>query len=129
MAILNDAYYNAAFTGALAGMFSGRSIKSATATDYSVQVNAAEAFALEVDSLIPEDALVSTGAGDASYLAGSTSTIVSNGRARPALLLQISKAVFEGRNSSDIVPADYATIAGAVKAAWTQGLTKLTNAA
>ena len=129
MAINNDAYYNAAFAGALEGIVEGRTISSATATDYATPVNAAEAFALEIDSLIVEDALVATGAGDASCLAGSTSTIVFNGRYRPMLLQACARAYFSGRNYSDAVVADYAVAAAAVKAVWTQGLTKLTNAA
>lgn len=129
MAINNDAYYNAAFMGALEGILEGRTITSSTATDYATQVNAADAFAQEIDSLIAEDALVSTGGGDASCLAGSTSTIVFNGRYRPMLMQACSRAYFAGRNFTDAVVADYAAAAAAVKAAWTQGLTKLTNAA
>lgn len=129
MAINNDAYYNAAFIGALAGIQAGRSVTSSTASTYAAAVNAAEAYAVELDSLIAEDARVSTGGGDASCLAGSTSTIVFNGRYLPMMLQELSRAAFSERAYSDIVSADYATLAGAVKAEWTQGLTKLTNAA
>lgn len=129
MTINNDIYYNAALVGALAGALGGRAFSSATAADYATQVNAAEAFALELDSLIAEDALVTTGAGDASQLAITTSTIASNEQFRAGMLQELSRSQFDGRNIIDAVQADYASSAAAVKAAWTQGITKITNAA
>jgi hypothetical protein len=129
MAINNDAIYNAAFIGALAGMVQGRGVKSATATDYATEVNAAEAYALKVDSLIAEDATIATGGGDASYLAGSTSTIVYNGRTKGLLMKALSQSAWVERASVSTTQSDYATIAAAVVALYTEALTKLTNAA
>jgi len=129
MAINNDIYYNAALLGALAGSLDGRAFTNPLATSYAPEVNAAEAFALELDSLIAEDALVTTGAGDASQLAITTSLIASNEQWRAGLIQALARSQFSGRDIRDVVPADYLTAATAVFAAWTQGITKITNAA
>jgi hypothetical protein len=124
MAYNNNIYGNAAFCGALEGIMNGRTITSSTATDYATQCNAAAAFASELDSLIAFDALVSTGAG-ITQLAITTNTIAANEQWRAGLLQALSRAYFADRNFTDTTVADYATAAGAVKAVWTQGLTKL----
>lgn len=124
MALLNDIYFNAAFCGALEGILEGRDFLSSTATDYATQCNAANAFATELDSLIAFDALVTTGASN-TQLAITTNTIAANEQWRAGLLQAISRAKFAGRNLTDSTVLNYADEAAAVKAAWTQGLTKL----
>ena len=128
MAILNDIYYNAALVGALSGALDGRAFSNPLAPSYAPEVNAAVAFATQLDSLIAEDALVTTGGGDASQLAITTSTIASNEQWRAGMLQELSRSQFSGRDIKDVVPADYATAALAVFAAWTQGIAQITNA-
>ena len=129
MAINNDAVYNAAFIGALSGMLSGRDFDSSTATDYATQVNAADAFALQLDSLIAENASISTGGGNASMVAPTTSAIVFTQSAYMHAISQLSCAQFNGRAASSATQSFYTTAAAAVNAALTQALTKITNAA
>lgn len=129
MPILNDLLYNHAVIGAVAGLLDGRPVTSSTAADYATAVNAAEAFALQLDSIIPEDATISTGGGDASQLALSSSANAYNALAKSSLIRELSRSQFSGRFSSSAVQADYSAEAAAVKAAYTQALTKLTNAA
>lgn len=129
MAINNDVYYNAVFIGALEANITGRNESSATATDYLTETQIAEAIALEVDSLIAEDALVSTGGGDASVLASDTSTHAFNTQQRSQLLGACTRAILSGRRNSSTTQSFYATVAAAIKALWTEGLLKLTNAA
>lgn len=124
MAYNNNIYGNAAFTGALAGLLSGRGGGSSTAADYAKVCNAAAAIASEVDSLIPFDALVTTGAA-ITQLAITTNTIAANEQWRAGLLQQLAKSQLEGRYSEDSTAADYAQVAAQIVAAWTQGLTKL----
>lgn len=129
MTIANDTLFNAAMSGALSGMLSGRMISSATAADYAGEVNAAVAFATEVDSLIAEDATITTGGGDASSLALGTSAAASAGLHKPLLMHSICKGVWDGRYSKSTTAADYAALAAAVKAIYTEAIAQLTNAA
>lgn len=129
MAILNDCVYNAAFTGALAGALSGRPFDSTTAADYATQVNAADAFALQLDSLVAENASLSTGGGNASMVAPTTSTIVFTQTVYVQAVYALAFAQFSGRSISSTTQAGYSGEAAACFAALTQALTKLTNAA
>lgn len=124
MAILNNIYYNAAFSGAMEGILANRAFTSSTAANYATAVNAAEAYALKLDSLIAFDALVTTGASN-TQLAITTNTIAANEQWRAGLLQALSRAQFWGRSISSTTQAEYAEEAAAVVAAWTQGLTKL----
>lgn len=121
---LNNIYGNAAFTGALGGIMQGRPAVSPTATDYAAPVNEANAFASQLDSLIVFDALVSTGAG-ITQLAITTNTIAANEQWRAGLLHDLSQAAFAGRSPTSTTNTDYAAVAAAVKACWTQGLAQL----
>lgn len=129
MAIANDCVFNAAFTGALAGALAGRAFTSSTASTYATQVNAAEAFALQLDSLIAENASLSTGGGNASMVAPTTSTIVFTQSVYIQAVYALAFAQFQERNLTSATQADYTEEAAAVFAALTQALTKLTNAA
>lgn len=129
MAIVNDLIFNMAFQGALEGMLEGRPFESSTATDYEAQCDAADAYAQEVDSLIAEDATISTGGGDASVLVPTTSAIQANEIFKGGLIRALSRAQFAGRVITNTTAANYASEAAAVKAAYTQAVTHFTNAA
>lgn len=122
MALANDIYYNAAYCGFIKGALSGRAQTSTTAADYLDLTQAAAAFATEVDSLIAEDALVTTGGGTPTQLAITTNTIAANEQWRAGLLQAICEGLIGGRYPASEVAADYAAIAAQVKAIWTEGL-------
>lgn len=123
MANNNNCYYNAAYIGFIKGSLLGRRETSATAADYLALTQRAQAFAQEVDSLIAEDALVSTGGGNPTMLVDTASnTIQSNTQFRPGLLQAICEAQIAGRNPTSTTAADYAVDAAACKAAFTEAL-------
>jgi len=122
MANNNNIYYNAAYCGFIEGALAGRNPTSSTATDYLDLTQAAQAFAQRVDSLIAEDALVSTGGGDPSQLAITTNTIAADEQWRAGLLQSVCRGIIAGRYPTSEVAGDYATPAAAAKAVWTEGL-------
>lgn len=122
MAILNNVYYNAAYKGFLMGALAGRKISSATAADYLKLTQAAQAFATKVDSGIPFDALVTTGAGVTMLVDTASNTIQSNTQVRPALLEAICAGVMSGSYTEDATQADYTGLAAACVACWTESL-------
>lgn len=126
MAINNNIYFNAAVSGFVSAAISGRQITSASSSDaeYVAIVAAASAFATELDSLIPFDALVSTGASN-TQLAITTNTIAANEQWRAGSLRDIVFAYFDGRYTRVATASDYATAAAACKALWTATLTAL----
>ena len=100
----NNALYNAALIGFTAGNSSW--IQSATAADYLAFKNAAVAFATQVDSKIPFDALITTASNNAAMLVDTGSnTIQSNTQMRPALMTQICQSVMAGRYQADAAAA------------------------
>lgn len=119
MAYLNNIYGNAAYTGFIKGALSGRQITSPTAADYLTLKTAALAFAVEVDSKIAFDALVTTGSA-ITQLAITTNVIAANEQWRAGLLHDLCAAVIDDRYTLDAVSADYNTLASAVFAAWTE---------
>lgn len=129
MAIQNDCLYNAA----LIGYCSGNSgwIASATSTDYLGFKGAAVAFATQVDSKIPFDALITTASNNAAMLVDTASnTIQSNTQMRPALMQQICSSVMAGRYESDApaqVPAYWDNIATRIAALYTEMLIGLVS--
>lgn len=127
MAINNNCLYNAALIGFLQGVLSGAWQSKTTATDYAAVKNAAVVFATKVDSLIAFDALITTGGSNTMLVDTASNTIQSNTQMRPALLQAISSAVMDGRYTEDATAADYANIAAAVVAAYTEGLLGLVS--
>lgn len=121
MAIQNNIYYNAAYVGFLEGSLEGRPQTSSTATDYLALTQSAQAYALQVDSLIAFDALVTTGASN-TQLAITTNTIAANEQWRAGLLQALARAQIAGRFRLDSVQADWAALAAIVKAQWTEAL-------
>lgn len=121
----NNVYFNAAFRGFLRGSLSGRNWTSATATDYLSLKNAAVAFATKVDSLIAFDALVTTSNVDPTLLVlpdPVTQATQGNALERAVTLEAICAGMTDGRYTTDTTQADYATIAGACAAAFTEAL-------
>ncbi len=119
MAYLNNIYGNAAYTGFCKGALEGRKPISAVALDYAALKAAALAFAAEVDALITFDALVSTGAG-ITQLAITTNTIAANEQWRAGLLHDLCAANVGGSFPTSATATDYAQIAAAIFAQWTE---------
>ena len=127
MANNNNCYFNAAFTGFVAGALAGQAGGSVTATDYSTICDAAAALATEVDALIAHDALVSTAMSPTELVDTASNTIQANTKARPALLqaLCFGAAFGHAARSATQATAAGGPLAAAIFASWTQGLTKL----
>ena len=96
---------SAVVAGVAQGILAGRPATSAVATDYAGPANVAAAIAAEVWALT-----VDVGASEPS----------SN------LMIAVAAGVMQGRYSTSVTATDYATVAGAIKAAYTQMLTKIT---
>ena len=128
MANMNNCFFNAAMSGFFQGAMSGSWIRSAVPTDYLALKNAAVAFATQVDSGIPFDATVTTSNVDPSMLVSTASnTIQSNTMFKPGILEGICEAAMNGRYSQDATPSDYAAIASAVVAAYTEAILGLVS--
>lgn len=129
MAYLNNIYGNAAFNGFYAGMLAGRTYKSgAVAADFTALKTAALAMAADVDALIAESALVSTGGGDPTQLAITTNTIAANEQHRAELLSRLCYGAAQGRYTENATVAGGQTAqAASIVAAWTEGVTGLTT--
>ena len=124
MANNNNLLFNAALNGALAGMNATRSPTSGTAGDYAVTVNAAKQFAVEVDSLIANDGLISGGGG--VTLAASTAAITDAVCSKGGLLLAICTGLWIGKTAQSVTATDYAVIAAAAVAMYTQCIAQQT---
>lgn len=121
MANNNNIYYNSAYCGFIQGALEGRTPKpSPVAADYLDMTQAAQAFAQRVDSLIAEDATVSAGGGDPAQLAITTATIAANEQHRAGLLKSICHGLVSGRFPTSETAADYAQLATAAAAAFTE---------
>lgn len=125
MAYLNNIYGNAAFVGCLAGMLSGKEIRSSTAADYNAICAAAIAMAIDVDALIAFDALVTTGAA-ITQLAITTNVIAADEQWRAGLLQAIAQAVTHSRYTLSASVAGAQTVsAAAIHACWTTAVALL----
>lgn len=130
MAIINDLLYNAALCGFISGCVDGRVFTTAAVTADGAEIlAAAQSFATSVDALIAEDATITTGTGDASQLAPSTSAIASATQWKGALMFSIAKSITDGRYALDATAGFYATPAAAVAALYTATVGGITNAA
>jgi hypothetical protein len=101
----NVEIYNAALAGAAGGMLSSRNNPSITASDYDAITDVAEAFATELDSLIP-----TIGCSDVAQ----TSAIVS-----------LCFSAFVNRLYTSITPSNYAQLAGQVAAEYNSLITAI----
>ncbi len=122
MANNNNIYFNAAYCGYIEGALCGSPSLSTTAASYLLLTQAAQAFAVQVDSKIPAtDVLVSTGGG-VTQLAITTNTIAANEQWRAGLLQALCRAAAFQRTQLDTTAAKYDVVASAIFAQWTEGL-------
>jgi hypothetical protein len=101
----NTRMYNAALAGAAGGMLASRNNPSITASDYDTITDKAEAFATELDSLIPN---IPCGA-DISF----------------AVIVNLCYAAWVNRLYPSIVASDYAQIAGQIVAEYNSLITAI----
>lgn len=129
MANNNNCLYNAALIGFCAA--NSGWLQSATAADYLAFKNAAVAFATQVDSKIPFDALITTASNNAAMLVDTGSnTIQSNTQLRPMLMMQICQSVMAGRYQADAqaqLASNWDAIASRIAALYTEMLLGLVS--
>ena len=119
----NDLLYNAALTGFIQGNLDGRNPTSQTTTDYDALVNAAAAFAVRVDSKIPEDGTISDVGGAALTPADGTVQTAQVGKTD--LLAAVCAAITSGRYYTSTTGADYDDLADVVAAVYGSAVSAL----
>ncbi len=119
----NILLYNAALNGFMAGAFAGGWPTDPTAADYEDLAAQAQTFATAMDTAIANDASISAGPGTATTGAGS-SALVENQNAKPALLQLIVFAATFSRYQTGAAATVFTTSIAAIKAIYTQCLTK-----
>jgi len=131
MAINNILLYNAALNGFMSGAFAGGWPTDPTATDYDALATQAQTFATAMDAAIANDAAgpaaISQGPGPTvgqAVVAAGTSALVEAQSAKPALLFGIVFGVTFSRYQTGAAAAVFATSVAAIKAIYTQCLTK-----
>jgi len=123
MAFNNVLLYNAALNGFMAGAFAGGWPTDPTAADYLAIATQAETFATAMDLAISNDATISQAGGTATTGAGS-STLVEYQVSKPALLQAIVFGVTFSRFQTGAPAAVFATSILAIKAIYTECLSK-----
>lgn len=123
MAFNNVLLYNAALNGFMAGAFAGGWPTDPTAGDYLAIATQAETFAAAMDLAIPNDVSISQAGGTATTAAGS-SALVESQTSKPALLQAIVFASTFSRYQTGATAAVFATSIAAIKAIYTECLTK-----
>lgn len=118
----NNILFNAAVNGYIAGSLAGQNISNSTALSYDTIAAQAQAFATQLDSQIPNDATISTGPGAA--VPPTTAAITEDGYAKSGLIQMLSYGFAQQRWGTGQVSADFAVPCAAIKAAYTQALTK-----
>jgi hypothetical protein len=115
----NQALYNAALNGALAGQLAGAQQSNTVSSNYAAYGNVATAFATEVDSKITAVAnLTSAGASVVQATAAEAATQ----NAYCSIIFGLSFGFWFSRAGSDVTAADYSAAATAVFAVYTQAL-------
>jgi hypothetical protein len=122
----NELLFNAAVCGFVAGNMAGRSPSSETSGDYTNLVDAAEAFAAEVDANIAEDATISQAGGNA--LAPTTAAIQQAQVGKTCMMTSICMAITSGRYYTSETQADYENLADVVAAQYAAGIAALLTA-
>ena len=117
----NQAIYNAAYDGFLAGALAGKVYTDEVAADYASLSVSAGAFATELDSVISTDANLSTGAAGTS-VPPTTNVLTSNQLAKTHLMFSLCFGYWSGRFNSDNVPSDYTNSALAIKAVYVEAV-------
>jgi hypothetical protein len=123
MALNNILLYNAALNGFMAGAFAGGWPTDPTAADYADIADQAETFAVALDTAIANDASISQ-AGGAAVVGAGTSALVEGQAAKPGLLQAIVFGVTFSRYQTGAPASVFATSIAAVKAIYTECLTK-----
>lgn len=123
MATNNDILYNAAIAGFIGGAMAGRNPTSQTSGDYTDLVDAAEAFATQVDSKIANDATISEADGDAK--APATNTIQQAQLGKVQCMAQLCMALTSGRSYNSEVAADYDDLADVIAAEYAAAIAAL----
>jgi hypothetical protein len=111
MAANNNQLFDAALAGFMSGALNSF-ITDPTQADYAGLVDAATAFATEVDAAIPVDGTVVT-------------PVDSTTLAKVNVLTSICSAVLAGRVPTSTVPSSYSVVAAAIKAAYNETVTSL----
>jgi hypothetical protein len=119
----NILLYNAALNGFMAAAFAGGWPVDPTAADYADIADQAQTFATALDTAITNDAVISQAGGQALTDAG-TSTLVEAQIMKPALLQAIVFGVTFSRYQTGAAAGVFATSIAAIKAIYTQCLTK-----
>ena len=96
---------SAAVAGVFKGLITGRNEISAVQADYSLEANVAAAVAAQIWA-----STLDVGASASSA----------------ALLTAVCAGVFDGRGPTSVIATDYAVLALAIKAMYTEALTKIT---
>lgn len=111
----------------MAGAFAGGWPTDPTAADYDAIATQAQTFATAMDTALANDLVISQGPGPTLGLAvvgAGTSTLVEAQSAKPALLQAIVFGVTFSRYQTGAAAAVFTTSVAAVKAIYTQCLTK-----
>jgi hypothetical protein len=123
MAVNNPLLRNAAFVGFLAGSIGNRDQQDTLAADYAGQVANANAFATELDSLIPVDGSITVAGTTVVPVSGP---LVEDLTAKFSLVEALSAGVANGRSFDDpasATPAFYTQIATVLAAIYAEGVT------
>lgn len=107
----------------MAGALAGGWITDPTAGDYDALAVQAQTFATAMDLALTNDGTISAGGGTATTGAGS-STLVEYQSMKPALLQAIVFGVTFSRYQTGAAAAVFTTSIAAIKAAYTQCITK-----
>jgi len=122
----NDLLYNAALTGFIQGNLDGRNPRLALLGELlalDALVNAAAAFAVRVDSKIPEDGTISDVGGAALTPADGTVQTAQVGKTD--LLAAVCAAITSGRYYTSTTGADYDDLADVVAAVYGSAVSAL----
>jgi hypothetical protein len=101
----NQEVWNAAFNGALAGMFALAQPTDPTATDYAKYTAAAKAWAVAVDAQILSNAAISTGANGTTVVA-SAGVNAATQQAYVSLVTALSFGYWSQRSNSVVLSSD-----------------------
>jgi hypothetical protein len=121
----NDILFNAAIAGITAGCLDGKDFTQISAASLAsagglAQQSAILAAAIEIDSLIAQDATLSVGTGDGTLLVTAFSTGTAAEAmpilSKPALLAELCMAAFSGQNPQSASAASYSVLAAGVAA-------------
>jgi hypothetical protein len=129
----NQEVWNAAFNGALAGMYAGAGITDPTAADAASYTAVAKSWAVAVDAAVATNAAISTGANGTTVVA-SAGVNAATQQAYVSLVSTLSMGYWLNRNGANLpatppTSASFTTAATALAALVTAAQTVYTAAA